>query len=904
MAQGNVVAYPARYITEAVLKDGSLIRIRPIKQSDTEAWFEFARNISSETGYRGSRHIPKEMKLEDAIRYCVVDYDNTMAFVGEVTQDGRKKIVATGRYYRLPQRNRAEVTLIMIEDGYRGKGVGTKLLEAMVSYARNQGITHFEGEIAAENKEMMSVYTGYGFHIDSELTSDQYHIRLPISRTARVTQKEEARERVSIVNSLATILSPQSVAVIGASRDTNSLGNIVLRCILQNGYTGVVYPVNPKASSIMSVRAYPSILDVPDKVDLAIILVPAPLVSRVADECGRKGVRSLIVISDGFRERDAEGAAREEELKDIALGYGMRIIGPNCMGIINTDPKISLNATFSPTYPPQGNVGFISQSGAMGLTILKNAHDLNIGISTFFSMGNRADLSGVDFLQYWEKDPVTKVILLYMESFGDSRQFARVARRVTAKKPIVVVKSGSTAAGSRAAASHTGALATSDVASDVLFRHAGIIRVNAMEELFDVASFLSTQPLPQGRRLAILTNGGGPGIIAADAASNNGLELPELSQETVNKIKNVIKRDISISNPIDTTAGASGADFEAILRILAADKNIDAVLTIFIPPFLQTEDDMGLIIKRVAPLFWKCKKPLLSCSLGSRGFKGQLRFKGRAVPNFSFPEEAVGALARAVQYAEMRRKPQGTIPKFHDIQREKAQKLILNIMARTSERPLWMGAEDISELLGYYGINSAGAKPARTAKEAAAIAAKIGFPVAVKLASSTITHKTDVGGVVIDVDSEEKVIEACNGIESRLAAIGRQNEMEGVLVQKMVKGGIETIVGVTHDPSFGPLMMFGSGGIYAEMAKDVTLKLHPLTTIDASDMIRSVKIAKMFDGFRGAPPSDTAAIEALLLRVSAMVEDIPEIAELDLNPVKVMPKGEGYWVIDARILLK
>ncbi len=896
--------YPSEYVTEEVLRDGSIIRLRPIKEDDTEAWFNFARNVSSETGYRGLRHIPQEMTLEDAVRYCKVDYDNTMAFVGEVTEKGQKKIIATGRYYRLPKKERAEVTLIMIEDKFRGKGVGTKLLETMANYARDHGITHFEGDIPAENKRLLDVYMGYGFHIDSELNADNYHIRLPISRTAMVTKKEEERERISTVNSLMTILSPKTVAVIGASRDPQSLGHIVLRCILQGGFTGTVYPINPKASSIMSVKTYSSITAVPDDVDLAIILVPAPVVSRIAEECGRKGVRSLIVISDGFRERGPEGAAREEELKDIALGYGMRIIGPNCMGIINTDPAVSLNATFSPVYPPQGNVGFISQSGAMGLTILKNADDLNIGISTFFSMGNRADLSAVDFLQYWENDPVTQVILLYMESFGNPREFARIARRVTRKKPIVVVKSGTTAAGSRAAASHTGALATSDVASDVLFRHAGIIRVNAMEELFNVASLLSTQPLPKGRRLAVLTNGGGPGIIAADAASNNGFELPELSVETVEKIKSVMKRDINIANPMDTTAGASAADFEAILKILAADDNIDAVLTIFIPPFIQTEDDMGLTMKRVAPLFWKHKKPVMSCFLGNRGFQGQLKYKGRAVPNYSFPEEAVGALAKAVDYAEMKQKPKGSVPRLANIRREEAQQLVLDIMSRTTERPLWMKAEDISRLLELYGINITGAKFAATAEEAVEEAANIGYPVAVKLASATITHKTDVSGVVTGVNSAEEVVEAFDGIRERLAALGREKEMDGVLVQKMVEDGIEAIVGVTHDPSFGPLMMFGSGGIQAELAKDVTLKLHPLTTEDAGEMIRSVKLSRLFEGYRGAPASDTAALEDLLLRISAMIEDIHEIEEMDLNPVKVLAKGEGYWVIDARVLLK
>ena len=397
MLQEKVTVYPSHYVTEAVLKDGSIMRLSPIKLSDTAVWLDFVNNVSSHTKYLRFHHVTKDMTIEDAVRYCTVDYDNTMAFVAEVTKRGQRKIVAIGRYYRLPNGHSAEVAF-MIDDKYQGKGVGTKLMEALVGVARDHGITHFEADVLAENEQMMEVFLEYGFHVDSDLDLGEYHVDFPIGRTRRVTMKEEVRERIARVNSLVPMLSPRSIAVIGASRSPNTLGNIVLRCILQSGYLGVVYPVNPNATSIMAVRAYPSILDVPDDVDVAIILVPAPLVAKVADECGHKGVRSIIVISDGFKERGAEGGAREAELRDIALGYGMRLVGPNCMGVINTNSAISLNATFSPVYPSPGNVAFLSQSGAMGLTILKHADNLNIGISSFLSVGNRADVSAVDLL--------------------------------------------------------------------------------------------------------------------------------------------------------------------------------------------------------------------------------------------------------------------------------------------------------------------------------------------------------------------------------------------------------------------------------------------------------------------------------------------------------------------------
>jgi acetate---CoA ligase (ADP-forming) len=514
------------------------------------------------------------------------------------------------------------------------------------------------------------------------------------------------------------------------------------------------------------------------------------------------------------------------------------------------------------------------------------------------------DISPNDLLEYWEQDEATKVILLYLESFGNPRKFAQIARRVSRKKPIVVVKGGSTAAGSKAAASHTGSMATSEISTEVLFKYAGIIHVNTTGELFDVASVFANQPLPKGRRLAILTNGGGPGIIAADAAARHNLVVPPLSAETVAKLKDAIKRDIAINNPLDTTAGATAQEFHDILQILANEKEIDAVLSIFIPPIVSNREASENAIRSVAPVFWKQQKPLLACFLGERGSTAKLGSAGHFVPCYPFPEEAVAALARAVEYAENRRKPVGEILKFEGIQRGKARRIIENAMTAVSQRPFWLGATETFDLLDCYGIRLAPMAIAKTAEEAANHAAKMGFPVVVKLVSATITHKTDVGGVVIGLKSGNEVKKAFDTIKSNLSKIGRQNEMQGVMVQRMIPGGIETIVGVTQDPSFGPLMMFGAGGIYAELMKDVAIRLPPLTDLDAKEMIKSIKMAKMLEGYRDTPAADTEAVEDLLLRLSAMVEDIHQISELDFNPVKVLPKGEGYWVVDARIMLK
>jgi len=895
-------SYPSQYETEVLLKDGSRMLLRPIRRNDIELWLAFISRLSRRTMYLRFHYIPK-LGPEDAKRFCTVDYVNSFALVAEVFTEKQAKIVAIGRYYRLPKRHAAEVAFA-IEDAYQGKGIGTKLMEWLASVARDNGIRSFEADVLSENREMMTVLRDYGFHITTELEEGVYHVKFPISHTRKVAKKEEERDRISTLRSLRYLLSPSSVAVIGASREPGTIGQILFHCIMQNGFSGVVYPINPNADSVMSVKTYPSVLDVPGQVELAVIVVPAPLVAKVVDECGRKGVRALVVVSDGFKERGPEGAARERELREIALGHGMRLVGPNCMGVINTDPAISLNATFSLIYPPRGNVAFLSQSGALGIAILEYAKNIHMGISNFVSVGNRADISANDMLHYWEQDPATEVILLYLESFGNPKKFASLARRLSSTKPIVAVKSGSTPAGLRAASSHTGALATPEIASNALFRQTGIIKVNTLEELFDVATLLSNQPLPKGNRVAIVTNGGGPGILAADACENHGLLLPDFSPETTDRLKPVIEREITIRNPLDMTAGATEKEFEDTLRILANDDGIDAIIALFIPPTAFGLTGIEEMIKRIAPVFQRRKKPILSCFLGQHGVGKMLGEKNRFVPCFLFPEDAVTALAKATRYSEWLRKPKGKTPSIHGLRRQRAKKIIDSAMTRSSQRPIWLLPEEGVELLECYGIRCAKTQVVGTADEAAACAARMGFPLAAKLASSTIVHKTDVGGVRLDLKTTVEVERAFNDIKARLTEMGRQNEMEGVILQKMVTGGLETILGVTQDPSFGPLIMFGLGGVYAELVKDVAVSLHPLTDSDARELVHSIQMAKLFEGFRGSLPSDTEALEDLLLRLSALVEDLPQISELDLNPVKVMARGEGYWVVDARILLR
>jgi len=712
------------------------------------------------------------------------------------------------------------------------------------------------------------------------------------------------QEKAFDVASLEAMLKPRSIAVIGASRRNLTIGNKLFRNLLQHEFTGVVYPVNPNAKVVAAVQTYPSVLDIPGEVDLAIMITPADTVPRLMEECGQKGVRGVIVITAGFAESSPEGKAKQDGIVEIARRYGMRIVGPNCMGIVNTDPEVNMNATFSPTFPPIGGIAMGTQSGALGQIILEYARNLNIGLSTFVSIGNRADVSSNDLLQYWGKDPSTRVILLYLESFGNPKKFVRIARSITPTKPVIVVKSGRTSAGFRAATSHTGALATGEVASEALFAQTGMVRVDTLEELFEVANLLYHQPIPQGNRVAILTNGGGPGIMTADACADRGLELHTLSDESVSRLKSFLPSRASLANPVDMTAEASPEDYSRALEILAHDDGIDIVIVIFIPPILVRAEEVANAIRELAPEFRRRGKTLVASFMGSRGAGIEYDSKdGGCIPNFTFPEHTAVALAGAWEYSQWLRRPKGVVPKLTGINREKARQVVASALEQSSTRPPWLEASSVSDLLNAYGIQLAVSKSVKTAEDAARAAEKIGFPVAVKLLSDKITHKTEVGGVVLSCRSSGEVKQAFNQIRESLEGLGRADEMQGVTIQPMISEGIEVIVGLTQDPSFGPLIMFGMGGVYAEFLRDITFRIHPLTDIDVQEMVRSVKAHQLFAGWRGSKPTDVKALEDLLLRVSAMVEDLPQIKEMDLNPVKAQEEGKGYVVVDARILL-
>jgi acetyl coenzyme A synthetase (ADP forming)-like protein len=694
-------------------------------------------------------------------------------------------------------------------------------------------------------------------------------------------------------SSVEPLFRPASVAVVGASRDPASIGFRILEALVMNRFQGPVYPVNPRAKVVGSLRAYPSVKDLPETVDLAVIAVPRDAVLGVVDECAQRGVKALVVITAGFAEVGAEGRELQQKLVEKVRAHGMRMVGPNCMGLLNTDPLVQLNASFSPIFPPPGRVAMASQSGALGLAILGLAKQLHLGLSMFVSVGNKADVSGNDLLEFWENDPNTDVILLYLESFGNPRRFARIARRIGRRKPIVVVKGERTTVGQRAAGSHTAALAASDAAVDALFRQTGVIRADTLEDMFDLAAVLATQPLPPGRRVAIVTNAGGPGILCADACSAGGLEVPELSEAARKILAALLPAAASVRNPIDMIASAGPDHYRRVVEATLQSPEVDALVVIYIPVVLA---DLKPIVEAISHGITAARagggrgKPVLACLMGDVT-SAPLILGEEKIPSYIFPEAAGRVLARVAEYAAWRRQPEGAVPAIPGLDVEQAR--------RICRKSGWLTPDDCRAVLEAFGLPVAPGAVAKSPDQAVELARRFGFPAAIKLASTSILHKTEVGGVRLHLADEAAVRRAFDDIRNRLGS--RVNEMDGVLVQPMLSGGVELMVGMASDPLFGPLIAFGLGGIHVEILGDVRFGISPLTDQDAGRMIRDIRGFRLLEGYRGHPPADVAALEQVLLRVSRLVEDVPEIREMDLNPIFALPPGQGCRIADARI---
>ena len=882
--------YPLNLESDVVLRDGSTVRIRPARPDDLARVEDYLLGLSPET--RRLRFWTVAVNIGELARK-IVDGDGRDNLTLLVLRGGDQGTMIGGAQYSRIDGDRAEIGM-SVADEWQGKGIGSILLGQLAQGAAERGVGILVAQVLPENHGMIGVFRESGFPLSIRALPGSIEIELPASLTEEAAEQFERRETAASVNAMRTFLSPRSVAVVGASRDRSSLGGQLFHNLLTEEFHGPVYPVNPRAEVVHGVPAYPSIEKVPGYVDAAFIVVPAAFVVQVARECGEKGVRGLVVISSGFAEVGGDGPARQRELLEVCRAYGMRIVGPNCMGIVNTDPQVRLNGTFASIFPPPGRVGFLSQSGALGLAVMQHAAELGLGLSSFVSVGNKTDISGNDLVAYWGEDERTDVILLYLESFGNPRRFARLAREVGRRKPIVAVKSGRSAAGARAAASHTGALlAASDVTVDALFRQAGVIRTDTLEQMFDVAELLANQPAPDGDRVAIITNAGGLGILCADTCDANGLTVPPLSEATKVRLREFLPAEASVENPIDMIASASDADYEGAIRTVAGDPDVDAVIVIYIPPQVEKA---AAIVRAIARAVRDVggSIPVATTLMGGSAVESELRADGTKIPSFSFPEQAAIAVARAAAYGRWRTRPEGTAHRFDDVRRDEAYAVIAGALGRGGG---WLTAEELEELLGCWGLRVARSARAVTPEEAAAVASSLGGPVALKALGRDIVHKTDIGGVRLGLDSPDDVISAAKEIARRIDEAGLT--LEGFLVQEMVTGGVEMLVGVAQDPLFGPVVACSAGGTAAELLRDVSVGIAPITDLDASEMVRSLKTFPLLDGYRGAPKADVGALEEIILRVSMMVDAHPSIAEMDCNPVMVLP--EGAVIVDARI---
>lgn len=871
---------------DVVLVDGSIAHVRRAHEADSALISAFAAGLSKESVYERFLQFVDRKEVARMLSPA----QNSFVLVAE--REG--KVVGQAAFYSTSSAT-AEIGIVLAE-GFQGKGLGTIMIGQLAEVAHEEGIGDFQAYVSSRNSKMIKMMHDMGFPVSVSIEPDLVKMTFPTSIESKTLEAFDMRDATAATAAVQNFFSPRSLAVIGASRERDSIGGRLFKNILEAGFQGPVYPVNPKSEVVQSVPAYKSVLECPGPVDLALVVVPAVAVTRVARECAEKGVKALVVISSGFAEIGKEGAALQRELVEVCRGSGMRLVGPNCMGIVNTDPKVSMNAQFAPLSPAHGRVGFLSQSGALGIAVIEHANRLGLGMSSFVSVGNKADISGNDLLQYWEADKNTDLILLYLESFGNPRRFGRIAKRVSRRKPILAVKSGRSAAGFRATQSHTGALlSASDVTVDALFHQAGVIRMDTLGEMFDIASFLISQPIPKGDRVAVITNAGGAGILAADACEGLGLKVPEFSAEVQAELRTFLSPDAGVRNPVDMIASATAPDYERAIRAISKDPNIDAMVVLFVPPIaIKPEDVASNILAATAEL--KGRVAVVTTFMAYHGISEMLTDGKVKVPSYPFPETAVRALARAVDYGRWLARPADEPTKFEGLCREESIGLVARNLAAGAG---WLSPADAESLLRCYGIPVVRTMRAGSPEEAGLAAANLGGKVVLKGNASGLVHKTDAGAVALDLSGREQVTAAARKMAASLSAHGFQNP--SFLVQPMVERGAEMIVGITSDPTFGPVVACGAGGTLVELLKDVSIRLTPVTHRDAYEMIRSLKTYPLLAGYRGEFPCDVPALQDVIERVSALAEDIPEVAELDLNPVILSSKGAT--VVDFRVKL-
>ncbi len=870
----------------ALLTDGSTVLIRAAGPADAEAVRAMHAALSPDNLYLRFFSLSPRNAENEAGRVCRErgpDHAALLAWLGD-------RLVGVASYEPTPKPGTAEVAFAVPDDMHR-RGVATLLLEYLVSIGREHGLRGFTAEALPENLPMLRVFADAGLPVHRQMTDGVVELTFPIPAGEDDRDMDgyldsmAVRESRADVASLRPLLQPATVAVIGAGRRRGTVGREILRNIVTGGFTGTVYPVNPRATSMEGLHCLASVDDLPEPVDLAVLAVPSAAVVDTAERCGRRGVRSLVVVTSGLGERGPD-------LLAACRRYGMRLVGPNCFGV--AVPPLGLDATFAAARPAPGAAGLVVQSGGIGISLLEHMSALGIGVSSFASVGDKYDVSSNDMLTWWEQDGQTKLAILYVESFGSPRKFARTARRVGRRMPVITVVGGRSAAGQVAAASHTAAAATPLVTQEALFGQAGIIAVPGLGELVEAAALFAAQPLPGGNRVAIVTNAGGAGVLAADACGDNGLVVPALPPATRRRLAGLLPPGAAVTNPVDTTAAVGRDAFRACLEEVAADDGIDAVLAITVPTAIA---DLTMAL-RGAPI----AKPLAAAALDQREtvrllprdeHQGGRTAVPAAIPCYAFPESAARALGHAASYHAWRGRQRGQVPEFSDLRTADAR---ARVRAFLRARPDggWLPQDAVRDLLGCYQIPVVPATLAGSEREAVQAAAGFGGPVVLKAEAAGLVHKTEAGAVKLGLHGEREVRAAYAELA---AAFG--SRLTGVLVEPMLSGGVEVLAGVVQEPVFGPVVVFGLGGVATDVLGDHAARLTPLTDADADDLIHGVHAAPLLFGHRGTAPVDTAALADLLLRVSRLADDLPEVAELDLNPV--IATKDGAQAVDARI---
>lgn len=874
-----------------VLQDGSVLRLREQRPNDGESIRAFLEGLSPES--RAFRFLSGGVDLAQAAQ--LLSRVDGASRVGILALQGNPtRVVGQGIFIRSSP-DRAEVAFT-VADALHSKGIGAILLGQLAQAAGALGIGMFEANVHPDNIAMLDVFSHSGFAVRVTAEPDLVRLAFPTAMTEEAALAFERREEAAAAAAVRAILNPRSVAVIGAGRHRGTIGGEIFHNLLTGHFQGRLYPVHPEAAEIQSVTAYRRVSEITDEVDLAVVAVPAESVVDVARECADKGVHALVVISAGFAETGPEGARREADLLEVCTSSGMRLVGPNCMGILNTSPQVRLNATFAPAPPEEGSIGFLSQSGAVGVAVIDATRKLGLGLSDFISVGNKADISGNDLLSYWETDPRTEVIALYLESFGNPRKFAQIAERVSKNKPIVVVKSGTGAAGRKAAASHTAALVSESGAGvDALFERAGAIRAHGLGEMFDVVSLLSSQPLPQGDGVAIITNAGGPGILCADACEDSGLTVIELSRASQCQLTELLGTSASVHNPVDLIASATADQYRQAVEIVAADPKVDAIFMIFIPAMGSRAEDVARAFSEAVTQADR-HLTIAAVFMADSGITGFVQVEQVRIPVYQYPEDAVRALAGARRLAKLRLRTTSESRPLSGVDPVSVAKLLAQHLTEGTE---WLTGSKTEPLLRAYGITGVRSVEVASPEAVARASLELGGRVVLKGCGPGILHKTELGAVVVGLEAGTEVEAAARRMAERLA--GTSTPITHFELQTHAPPGVEVLVGATNDPDYGTVVMVGAGGTAVELLHDSAVQLAPIGQSDALGLLRRLKTFPLLDGYRGALKVDLNSLADLVVRLAELAHAHLEIAEIEANPVIASPTGS--LAVDVRIRL-